>query len=113
MTVIILSGILYLISRITLLRNNTNVNGKDKEVIKEKLWSDYVTYSIFLLLKPVTSRQQHAFKVMWKKSNAGQILVLASIWSGFFIILFYCYALLKVFTVPMYEEPIKTTSGMI
>ena len=109
-SVVSISTVLFLVSKLCTLPSNPKVKTSAKSIIKAKYGIDYIFYGLFLLLKPRTSRQ-FALRSMWKNSKSGFFLTMACILGGFLLFVCYKKVLLSFLTVPSYEKPLKNIPG--
>ena len=109
-TILVLSIVLYMESRLCVLKTNPKPKASEKAIVREKFLLDYLTYSSFVLLKPRLSNLR-ALKAMWQNSISGLILIITLVWGGFLMNEYYLTHFLSSLTLPYYEKPIKDIPG--
>ena len=107
---IILSLVMYMVSRLGILKSNNKTRPSEKATIKEKFLIDYIYYTSFVLLKPRVSNSRF-LQSMWKKSTCGLILIITLTWGGFLLNECYLTKFLSSLTLPYYEKPIENIPG--
>ena len=112
LTTLALSLVLYLVSRLCLLKTYPKTTASDKAIIKEKFMIDYLSYTSFVLLKPENSNL-HLMRSLWRTSMSGLLIIITLTWGGFLIYEFYMTKLLSSLTLPYYEKPIKDIPGKL
>ena len=106
----LLSVVLFLVSRLCILSTNPNIKPIDKARIKEKFLIDYVFYTSYVLLKPKVSNLR-VLRSMWRNSKSGLLITLTLVWGGFLILEYYSTNFLSSLTLPFYEKPIEDIPG--
>ena len=112
LTILALTLVLFLVSRLCLLKTNPKAKPSDKAIIKQKYWIDYLSYTFFVLLKPEVANLSF-LSSMWRTSTSGLLVIITLTWGGFLIYQFYLSLFLSSLTLPYYEKPIKDIAGEI
>ena len=110
LTILALSLVLFLVSRLCVLKINPNTKPSDRVIIKEKFWIDYLSYTFFVTLRPEVS-EACFLRSMWKNSFSGLLLIITLTWGGFAIYKCYLTLFLSSLTFPYYEKPIRDIPG--
>ena len=110
LTTLALALVLYLVSRLCVLKTNPKTKPSDKASIKEKFLIDYLFYTSFVMLKPKVGNARF-LRSMWKTSYSGLLVIVTLTWGGFLINEFYLTLFHSYLTSPYYEKPIKDIPG--
>ena len=86
--VLVLSVVLYLISRLCIMKANPKTSQMQKAMIKEKYLVDYVYYVFFVMLKNAIGDTGTLVSI-WKSSKSGIILHATLIIGGFLVFEYY------------------------
>ena len=111
-SILTLALVLFLVSRLCVLKTNPKTKPSDKAIIKQKFWIDYLSYTSLVILKPEIGNVRF-LSSMWKSSFSGILVITTLTWGGFLIYEFYLTLLLSSLTLPYYEKPIKDIAGEI
>ena len=110
LSIMALTLVLYLVSRLCVLKTNPKTKASDKAIIEQKYLIDYLSYAFFVLLKPEIGNVSF-LSSMWKTSLSGLLVIATLTWGGFLIYEFYLTLLLSSLTLPYYEKPIRDIPG--
>ena len=107
--IVTISFVLYLMSRVCIMKSNPNLTVHQKDRIKAVSLIDFISSGFFLLLKSEVMPKNAIETLM--NSKAGLFLITACSLGGFLIVFYYNQRLLSNLTVPIYEKKIGTIQG--